>query len=240
MVIDMAKYRELENRFKEQVEADRAALLESVEKKYGPYIPSVKVTEQVDYVLVAMEPNIKGAENTEAVERLVAKGLRGFQPSDPSEPLALFKDSVEHYLCRDGETYWLTDLSKGAIPPDMAAVNRTERYEAWYPLLLDEIALMGKPGCPVIAIGGLVWDFLKKHDIERKTCRPLYRVVHYSFQASGAFRAIADEDADGFERFVKEELENSDLWPANLSVTRRRMLFAYRKWFEEIRDERSG
>ena len=50
----------------------------------------------------------------------------------------------------------------------VAALDRDRRYEEWYPLLLEEIAIVGKPGGPVIAIGKKVGTFLRQLDPEGK------------------------------------------------------------------------
>lgn len=167
MAIDMAKYLELEERFKQQVQKDRVALSNKGAGEYCVYIPNVKPERRADYVLVAMEPNIREAQNTDGVERLVAGGLKGFQPGPVDEPLGLFMRAIKLYLCPNPEerTYWLTDFSKGAMPPVLAAKYWKETYEGWYPLLSEEIALVGKPGCPVIAIGGQVEGFLREKNL---------------------------------------------------------------------------
>lgn len=237
MGIDMAKYLELEERFKARVAEDRAALLKKGESQYGVYIPNVEPTSRADYVLVAMEPHIREAKNTEEVERLVEGGLKGFQPGPVEEPLGLFMRAIKLYLCPKPEetTYWLTDFSKGAMPPALATKYWKETYEGWYPLLLEEIELVGKPGCPVIAIGGQVEGFLRKYDFEGKTGRRVSRVIHYSFAAAGAFKAYMKKDEEGFEKFLQEEVGDDRQWPTDFTPLRRWMAFHYWKRFRKIR-----
>ena len=241
MTINMAAYRELEQRFRERVAEDRACALKRVEREHGVYVPNIDPTGQADYVLVAMEPNFRGIKNIAELERKIEeKKLRGFQQRDVKESLGLFVQAIELYLCRGDETYWFTDLSKGAMPADMAAMNREARYEAWYPLLLEEIELVGKRRRPVIAIGQSVEDFLRKKDFEAKTGRRLFRVLHYSFQSSGAFKKEMANDPEGFQTFVDEEIGKDRPWPENFSKLRQWMAFYYRKRFREISAEVRG
>ena len=241
MTINMGDYRELEQRFRERVAKDRACALKRVEREHGVYVPNIDPTDRVDYVLVAMEPNFRGTKNIADLERKIEEEkLRGFQQRDVKESLGLFVQAIELYLCRGDETYWFTDLSKGAMPADMAAMNREARYEAWYPLLLEEIELVGKPGCPVIAIGRTVEDFLMKQDFVAKTGRRLCGVLHYSFQASGAFKKEMANDPEGFQKFVDEEIGKDRRWPKDLSRLRQWMAFYYHKRFQEIAAEARG
>ena len=55
------------------------------------------------------------------------------------------------------------------MPVAAAALDRERRYEEWYPFLLDEIAIVGKPGAPVIAIGRYVEKFLGQQGLREKT-----------------------------------------------------------------------
>ena len=241
MTINMVAYREMEERFKERVAKDRACALKRVEREHGVYVPNIDPTDQADYVLVAMEPNFRGIKNIAELERKIEEeNLRGFQPGDVKESLGLFVQAIKLYLCPGDETYWLTDLSKGAMPADMAAMNREARYEAWYPLLLEEIELVGKPCCPVIAIGQSVEVFLRKKDFEAKTGRRLCGVLHYSFQASGAFKKEMANDLEGFQKFVDEGIGKGRPWPENFSKLRQWMAFYYRKRFREIADAVRG
>ena len=120
----------------------------------------------------------------------------------------------------------------------VAAMDRDRRYDDWYPLLLKEIAIVGKPGGPVFAIGKKVESFLKRRDLEGKTGRPLYAVQHYSFQASRYCKEKAERDPDGFERFKKTELSEDGDWPSDLSLAKKQLVFAYKMQFEAIQADR--
>ena len=90
---------------------------------------------------------------------------------------------VSKYLCQGEQTYYLTDLSKGAMHVKDADAERRQRYERWFPLLKDELLqVVGKPGeTRLIAIGDYVSNFLKRKDL----CARIEGVLHYSARAAG-------------------------------------------------------
>ena len=184
MPLDKNAYDRLERLFRVTVDMDKAHAIQRVVQGWGVYLPCVEPANQVDYIIVGMEPSFGWAKCIEDAEKKIAEGFRNFcRPDNPREPLALFMLSIEKFLCQLGETYHLTDLSKGAMPVTVAALDRDRRYNEWYPLLLEEIAIVGKPGAPVIAIGKKVEKFLRQRDLEGTTGRTLYAVQHYSLQA---------------------------------------------------------
>ena len=244
MAIDKAKYDDLEHLFKIQVERDRAHAIERVVQGWGVYLPSVEPESQVDYIVVGMEPSFGWARSIEDAENQIAGGFRNFRPSGKkpsgkeSDTLSLFLLSIERFLCQCGEACHLTDVSKGAMPVTVAALDRERRWEEWYPLLLDEIAIVGKPGAPVIAISKEVEAFLQKRDLNGRTGRRLYAVQHYSFQAARYFKLEAERDPEGFRLFQKEEFSEASRWEPDLSLAKKQLIFTYKKQFEAIRAER--
>ena len=161
MPLDKTAYHNLERLFRAQVEKDKAHAIERVVQGWGVYLPCEEPKNHVDYIIVGMEPSFGWAESIEHAEKKIAEGFRNFgRPDNDRESLALFMISIARFLCQAGETYHLTDVSKGAMPVTVAALDRDRRYEEWYPLLLEEIAIVGKPGAPVIAIGKYVETFL--------------------------------------------------------------------------------
>ena len=123
------------------------------------------------------------------------------------------------------------------MPVTVAALDRDRRYEEWYPLLLEEIEIVGKPSAPVIAIGKKVEAFLKQRDLKDVTGRPLHAVQHYSFQASAYFKREAEKDPAGFEVFKKLEFSENSRWAPSLSLAKQRLIFAYKKQFQEIQTQ---
>ena len=154
MPLDTTSYHNLERLFGDQVDRDKAHAIERVVQGCGVYLPSKEPEDQVDYFIVGMEPSFAWADNIEDAAKKIAGGLRNFcMPEDDSQPLALFMLSIEGFLCQAGETYHLTDVSKGAMPVTVAALDRDRRYKEWYPLLLKEIAIVARPRAPIIAVG---------------------------------------------------------------------------------------
>ena len=247
MPIDKTAYRNLERSFEAQVIRDRAHAIERVVQKWGVYLPCVEPESQVDYVLVGMEPSSEWYKCIEHGEKMVAEGFRNFHgPRDEEERLALYAGndrlaffilSIEHYLRQPGEkTYHLTDIAKGAVSGEVAALDRERRYREWYPMLLEEIEMVGKPDAPVIAIGRDVENFLVKRDLKGTTGRSLHAVLHYSFNASASIKREAEKDPEGFEAFTKSEFGGNSRWVPDPSLAKKRMLFVYKKRFEAIRD----
>ena len=237
MPFDKTAYKNLERRFRAQVDRDKAHAIERVVEGWGVYLPCVEPTTQVDYILVGMEPSFNWAKDVRDGEKKVANGARNFGelPTNRKYPLTLLILAMKRYLCHPGETYHMTDVSKGAMPGAVADLDRDRRYEEWYPLLVEEIEIVGKPGGPLIAIGKEVQKFLRRRGLEGKTGRPLYAVQHYSRQASGHWKVEAERDPDGFARFTEVEFTESNGWPTDLSVANRMLFFAYKKQFEAIR-----
>lgn len=238
MTLDTDAYADLERRFRAQLITDRERLIERVKEGWGVYLPCWKPTSQVDFVIVGMEPSFWWANDVEDGEKKVADGMTNFggpvEWNDDS-PLGLFQLSIERFLCKRGE-YHLTDVSKGAMPTTVAAVDRKRRYERWYPLLLDEIKIVGKSDAPVIAIGNAVQGFLSGNDLEGKTGRRLYRILHYSNQASRSRKIEADNDPEGFKAFTESQFGKNSCWSSKLTESKKQLVFTYYKQFKRIRE----
>ena len=101
-------------------------------------------------------------------------------PNNDRDPVALFMHSIEQFLCKNGETFHLTDVSKGAMPVTVAALDRDRRYKDWYALLLEEIA----SGSQAVAMGKEVERFLHRNHFQEETGR-IYSLHRY-------FRGEAD------------------------------------------------
>ena len=223
----------LERLFKDQVERDKVRAIERVVQGWGVYLPCEEPKNQVDYIVVGMEPSFGWADSIENAKKKIAGGFRNFgRPINDTEQLALFMLSIERFLCQPGETYHLTDVSKGAMPVTVAIVTAGTR--SGIPYCWIEIKIVGKPDAPVIAIGKQVETFLQKSDFKGMTCRPLYVVQHYSLQASAHFKVEAEKDPAGFEMFKNAEFDEVSRWAAGLSLAKKHLVFAYKKQFEAI------
>ena len=154
--------------------------------------------------------------------------------------------AARHYACGPGQTYHITDISKGAMPVKDANVARTERYDRWFPLLADELRLVGREGAKIYAIGSAVADFLTS-----KGRDPAGELLHYSPVAASYRPRAALERPDDFVRFAssihhdkivtfaRQVMDESEfpakfrdpvlkrLWNAELTESRKHLLFTY-------------
>ena len=97
---------------------------------------------------------------------------------------------ARRHLCRPGERYYLTDLGKCAVPPKYAKGKiLQEEFAAWYPMLLEELELVTKPGATVIPIGSATGDFLEaQSDFPYRLTHP---ILHWSAAAVSAAKMAA-------------------------------------------------
>jgi len=175
------------------------------------------------------------------------------------EDFLLHYAAVE-YLCQPGEHYHITDVSKGAMLVRDAKRGRGDRYERWYQLLLEELALVAAPEATVVAVGKPVSDFLESRGFPRSVTR----VLHYSGQAGRArhdsiighesefdiFRQNISQD--DVLRVAKQVLDRTGLPLSFRSATyerltrvpltnsRKQLLFSYRVAFTALREGSSG
>ena len=174
-----AAYRVLEERMKVLAETDGDVFLPNPEPE-GP----------VQYVLICMEPSLgRWARSAEEARSKVDAGFRNFVNSIGDFILHF---CARQYLCRPEESYHITDLAKGAMLVDHARRGRKERYDAWYPLLKDEIDLvlldMVLPGMD----GGEIFKILKE-------LNPDVRVLLSSgYSLNGKAQEILNRGCKGF------------------------------------------
>jgi hypothetical protein len=217
------------------------------------FLPNPEPKGPVHYVLIGMEPSLgRWARSAAQAKAKVDAGFRNF--------LSSMEDFILHfcaqrYLCREDQRYLITDLSKGAMLVRNAEVARAQRYDRWYSLLLDEIAICGTPNARFIAVGKVVQQQL----LRRGFGRPLVRVIHYSSQAAPARRAEIVGHEASFEAFIGtvslEELVSTAahtmeatglpshicaevlarLRQGRLTLSRQQLIFHYKQKFEAIR-----
>ena len=242
------RYAALEDKFKAQVDEDNTLNAENP----SVYLPNLAPEDRVNFVLVAMEPSTGGGAGD-------LKQGKAFSPKNFTGSVEDFilHFCVKEYLCAGGKTYYLTDLSKGAMLTRDATHEREERWQRWYALLQEELQLVAKPEAPVIAIGNDPYNFLN-----RKEMRCLKgQILHYSQQASGARRKLpcahweqyrkfrtsvfwADiekvvrqvMDAGGLQDYIEGTL-NRLRHGQRLTESRKMLMFTYKIQFERIRKE---
>ena len=213
----------------------------------------------VDFILIAQEPSRScippGRPRDWAGVK--SRGNRNFCDSIYD---FIFHYCLRNYLCQDGQTYYLTDLSKGAMPVEKAKSAKSQRYKRWYPLLLEELNLVAEPGkTQVIAIGATVRDFLRRRD-KRDEFGGIDWVVHYSRAANGDKAKKVEPHLSEFSKF-SETLSFDDILTtadhvlrgagygeallqeklqelcegSRLTNVRKKSHFCYKKRFEELR-----
>lgn len=222
------KYRALEDRFRSQVARD--------EERWGEesvYLPSAMPSGQVDYVLVAMEPSA-GRKSKDEIQKRIDEGYRNFCNSTGD---FILHYCARNYLCRDEETYHVTDLAKGTLKTESAAAGSEEKYEAWYPLLVEELSLVA-PNAGVIAVGKQVGKFFSERGLRGHVCT----ILHYSQVASShRKRAICgrEEEYMKFASCLNEVPSVDSRWvpqePIPLTESDKMLAFTYKVSFEDCR-----
>lgn len=238
-------WKKLEDRFKKEAN-----------KEGSIYLPNMKPSGKVEFVLLAMEPSFsRWAEDARDAKMQIRAGFRNFIYS--------YEDFILHYavrkfLCDSKEKYHLTDISKGAMPVRQANNNRVQRYLRWLPLLKDEINLVSTKGTQTICVGTSPYRFLSNHGNDRGLYSD-YCILHYSQNAAAYRVGAVDADPRGFEEFTKKDLgeelrENARsllneygiperfrvkalkrIHPRKLTPSRTALLFTYMKEFKEIK-----
>ena len=160
----------------------------------------------VDFVLVAKMPSIAENEpkNTPYGE---------FPAPEPYLNLLLsMGDLILNYgahrhLCKPGETYYLTDLGKCAMPAKVAkGKTQEEEFNFWHPEFLEELKLVAKPNATVVPVGSATGNFLKGKCEEDPRSFP-YRlanpILHWSRAAISAARMASSLFPMEWEEFQR-------------------------------------
>lgn len=233
-----AAYRALETRMRALAEADGDV-----------FLPNPEPSPPVEYVFICMEPSIGrwGVHSMDEARRKVDDGFRNFVSSMED---FLLHFAIRKYLCGPGQRYHITDLSKGAMLVKRADVARFERYDRWYPLLLEEVALVAAPEALIFAVGDVAASYLA----ERGFPGTFKRIMHYSSQAAAARLAATRGHEAAFAAFsdsvtladvlaaAKDVLDASApglrdqtlarLSRGRLSESQKRLVFIYKLAFE--------
>lgn len=216
------------------------------------FLPNPAPVGLVEYVFVCMEPSLgRWARSTDEAKSKVEAGFRNF--------LCSIEDFILHfcirqYLCAPTQRYHITDLSKGAMLVARADVARSERYNKWYGLLVEELDLVATSGAGIFAVGNAVAHYLER----RAFPRPFTKVIHYSGLAARARAAGIVGHEDRFEAFkssvslecvlatAEDVLRASDvpasfrdetlarLAKSQLSESRQQLIFNYKHAFEAM------
>lgn len=217
------------------------------------YLPNFTPAGPVDAILIGMEPSLGWWAQTpsEAASR-IATGFRNFMWS-PEDFILHY--AARRFLCSAGETYHITDISKGAMTVGKANIDRRARYARWVALLHEEVGLIAKPHVRIIAIGRNVRSFLERHGFDHG----IASVMHYSAQANASRNAAVKGRESEFRAFSEKlsmehivdvaaalmrekavpsalsEETIARLRKAKLSESRKNLAFIYSTAFAELR-----
>jgi len=159
------------------------------------YIPNIVPRSLADYILICMEPSLGGwAKNREEAENKLRGGFTNFLDG---YNVMILHYAIRNYLCKNGQSYHITDLAKGAMLVKDANINRIERYTNWYPLLLEEINLVGTADVKVFTVGTAVTSFVESQDFPRE----ITPLIHSSPLAAKHWNTIVQQHKATFEAF---------------------------------------
>ena len=129
-----------------------------------------------------MEPSLgRWARTPQEARAKIEAGFRNFVADEVGD-VVLLHHAIRHYL--GTESYHLTDFSKGALFGARANIDRTQRYDRWYPLLKAELKLVG-PEAQIFAVGKKVAQHLRGRGFPK-----FAEILHYS-RLAGRARAAA-------------------------------------------------
>lgn len=232
------KYQALEQKFRERVVADNECF--GVDSHF---LCNIAPQGAVDFVLIAKEPSYN-KKAKDPVPKNFCASIEDF----------ILHFCIKEYLCREGETYYLTDLAKGAMSGDDAKIDTGKRYAKWYPLLCEEIKLVASPQSPKIAIGKDVEGFLFEKTLPNFTGS----ILHYSKNAAKYRKIIPKAHPERYAEFDTtvcwENIEQTvirvmtegnissyidrtlkRLRNSKLTESRKQLMFTYNVQFESIR-----
>jgi hypothetical protein len=177
------KYEQLEKTFRRLARNDSAV-----------YLPNPRPRTPVDFIFIAMEPSL-GAKSAEERKARVSQGQRNFLSTIEDFCLHF---AIRKFLCRPGEAYHVTDISKGSMFVRQARRDRGRRWDHWYPSLVREIKLVAKPDAKIIAIGKKVEEFLETKKFRRLDAT----ILHYSATAARHRKKAVVGRKKEFKRFA--------------------------------------
>jgi hypothetical protein len=200
-------------------------------------------------------PDSPGDDPLANAHEMRDKGLKNFAWS--------FEDFLLHhcahkYLCDKGETYYITDIAKGAMRTDVAQVKQQERWRRWVDLLERELELVAKPEVKIISIGKESKRFLNSNLSEGWRKHHLGNIIHYSPQAIPFRKRVPTEHPAEYRELKRTVRSNQILSTAKrvmkqgkmsslepqiltrlqsgkgLTESRKMLMFTYYKAFQRI------
>lgn len=217
------------------------------------YLPNPSPAGPVDFIFIAMEPSMgrwAGASNENA-RSWVSQGFRNFLLSIDD---FCFHYSVRKFLCGPGQSYHVTDISKGPMLVGKAGQNRRARWDKWYPSFVAEIKLVAKPSAKILTLGEKAAALLERKGFQnldgtilhfstnavrwRKRAVEGREAEFKSFAASVAIRDViivaeaAMAEAQ-FPEVMRRQILNG--LPTALSESQKQLMFTYKIAFEPLK-----
>lgn len=206
----LEEWRNLDEDFADQASADG-----------GLYIRPSLPTCPVEFVIILPEPSLADVVFGNPLEEGWSDKLSG--PADGvllySAEEMLLHHAIRHFLAHAPLwTYHLTYLAKSAMPPGSSEDARTERYEAWFPHLEEELELTAMANANIVAVGSCAYRFLQgRHwNILRL---PLHELLPPGQGDTRGNCNGGQADPNGLEMFCREYAKV--LTPASLACTMR-------------------
>ena len=223
------EYSALKDKFRCMVDKDKTCYgIESV------FLPNIRPSGPVDYVIVGMEPGLNGMKIETARARIKDGTYKNWGAYPQKNPLVF---AVWKYLCDEDKTkYYFTDLAHGAMNATSKDAKDRAKYERWYSLFEEELALVAKPTAKVISIGNTACTFLAEKGLYGHSgvvAHPSGQGLRYAGKEIPASR-------ERWERFkVKSEPEGNNWFPCEVRNTlpRQKLVFDYMIRFERIRKQ---
>ncbi len=222
------------------------------------YVPNIAPHHPVDYIFICMEPSLgEWAKSPQDAKSKLKAGFRNFL--DGFNTMILHY-AIRNFLCKNNQDYHITDLSKGAMLVKDADDNRISRYKKWHPLLLREMDLVASENVRVFAVGAHVAKFLES----QKFPWDYTQLIHYSGNAVSHWDKAILEYYNDFKSFQEtvthdEFMENARgviersgvplviseralgrLRKADLTLSRRKLMFNYKLAFDAVHSRNGG
>ena len=219
-------YRELEYKFKARVDLDQHIHgIESV------FLPNVKPTGQVDYVLVGMEPGLNAMDLETAKKKIAVCEFENWGRYPQTNTLVF---AVWKYLCDEDKTkYYFTDLAHGAMNGKAKGAEDLARYERWYPLFEEELALVANPDAKIISVGHTASKFLTEMGLHGHAGM----VAHPAPMGLGKAGKAIPAHKKRWDKFLRDTAsKDTDQFPTKVKKTlaQQKLVFDYMIRFERI------
>ena len=215
------QYLELSKKFEDQVVRDN-----KYHNEQSLFLPNVTPTEPVDFILIGAEPSKGNWCPNDTDGRLAIEfGFRNFRGCWECTEL---HHCIHKYLCQGQGTFYLTDLAKGAIRGHNDKKKKWLKYERWYDLLIEELALVAKPDATIISIGGTTAHFLNTKGLHGH----VGTVPHYSKSTRnhGKYIPVYKEQWEKFNRTLTRLPNGKEIKPSD-----KKWMFDYKILFERFR-----